>query len=53
MLCAYLSVAVLAGLAANALAGWWWADPATALLVSVVVVQTGVRTLRSRDLASC
>jgi divalent metal cation (Fe/Co/Zn/Cd) transporter len=53
VLCAYLSVAVLAGLAANALAGWWWADPTMALLVSVVVVQTGVRTLRSRELASC
>ena len=53
VLCAYLSVAVLAGLAANALAGWWWADPAMALLVSVVVVHTGVRTLRSRDPASC
>ena len=27
MICAYLSVALLVGLLANALAGWWWADP--------------------------
>ena len=27
MVCAYLSVALLAGLLANALLGWWWADP--------------------------
>ena len=26
--CAYLSVALLVGLLANALADWWWADPA-------------------------
>jgi hypothetical protein len=27
ILCAYLSIAVLVGLAFNALIGWWWADP--------------------------
>ena len=32
VLCAYLSVEILVGLAANALAGWWWADPLVALL---------------------
>ena len=26
ILCAYLSVAVLIGLVANACLGWWWAD---------------------------
>jgi divalent metal cation (Fe/Co/Zn/Cd) transporter len=44
ILCAYLSVAILVGLAANALAGWWWADPLVALLVAVVAVQAGLRT---------
>lgn len=29
--CSYLSLALLVGLAANALAGWWWADPLAAL----------------------
>ncbi|MHB8827512.1 MAG: cation transporter [Acidimicrobiales bacterium] len=28
-----LSVAVLIGLAANALLGWWWADPAAGLII--------------------
>jgi divalent metal cation (Fe/Co/Zn/Cd) transporter len=31
MLCAYLSAGLLIGLLANALAGWWWADPLVAL----------------------
>jgi len=46
ILCAYLSVAVLIGLAANALGGWWWADPIAALLVAVVCLQAGIRTWR-------
>ncbi len=46
ILCAYLSVAVLIGLGANALAGWWWADPIAALLVAVVCIQAGTRTWR-------
>jgi divalent metal cation (Fe/Co/Zn/Cd) transporter len=41
MLCAYLSVALLAGLLANALAGWWWADPAAALVIAVVAAREG------------
>jgi divalent metal cation (Fe/Co/Zn/Cd) transporter len=41
MLCAYLSVALLAGLLANALAGWWWADPAAALAIAVVAAREG------------
>jgi divalent metal cation (Fe/Co/Zn/Cd) transporter len=39
MLCAYLSVGLLIGLLANALAGWWWADPAVALLIGAVAVR--------------
>src|SRR5207244_2290815 len=30
MICAYLSVALLIGLGANALFGWWWGDPGAA-----------------------
>ena len=37
-LCAYLSIALLVGLLANALAGWWWADPAAALLIAAVAL---------------
>jgi divalent metal cation (Fe/Co/Zn/Cd) transporter len=46
ILCAYLSVAILVGLAANALFGFWWADPVVALVVAAVAVQAGVRTWR-------
>ncbi len=41
MLCAYLSVALLVGLLANALAGWWWADPAAALVIASVALREG------------
>ncbi len=40
-LCAYLSVALLVGLSANALAGWWWADPMAALFIAAVAVREG------------
>jgi len=41
MVCAYLSVALLAGLLANALLGWWWADPAAALVIAGVAGYEG------------
>ncbi len=41
MLCAYLSAALLVGLGLNALAGWWWADPITALAIATVAVKEG------------
>jgi len=41
LLCAYLSAALLVGLGANALFGWWWADPATALVIAGVAVNEG------------
>jgi divalent metal cation (Fe/Co/Zn/Cd) transporter len=42
LLCAYLSVAVLAGLGANALVGWWWADPLAALVIAGVAAREGI-----------
>lgn len=45
LLCAYLSLALLAGLLANALAGWWWADPAAALVVGALALREGVESL--------
>jgi divalent metal cation (Fe/Co/Zn/Cd) transporter len=42
----YLSIALLLGLAANALAGWWWADPLTALAIAVVAVSEGRQSWR-------
>jgi divalent metal cation (Fe/Co/Zn/Cd) transporter len=41
MVCAYLSAALLVGLGANAIAGWWWADPITALVIAAVAVREG------------
>jgi divalent metal cation (Fe/Co/Zn/Cd) transporter len=41
MVCAYLSVALLVGLLANATAGWWWADPVAALVIAAVAVKEG------------
>jgi divalent metal cation (Fe/Co/Zn/Cd) transporter len=45
-LCAYLSVALLVGLLANALAGWWWADPAAALFIAGVALKEGRESWR-------
>ena len=46
MVCAYLSVALLAGLGANAAFSWWWADPAAALLIAGVAASEGLRSWR-------
>jgi divalent metal cation (Fe/Co/Zn/Cd) transporter len=46
LVCAYLSVALLAGLLANALADWWWADPAAALVIAGVAAREGVQSWR-------
>ncbi len=41
LLCAYLSAALLIGLGANALLGWWWADPGAALAVAALAIKEG------------
>jgi divalent metal cation (Fe/Co/Zn/Cd) transporter len=41
ILCAYLSAGLLLGLGLNALLGWWWADPITALGIAAVAVKEG------------
>ncbi|HSB39923.1 MAG TPA: cation transporter [Gaiellaceae bacterium] len=53
MICAYLSVALLVGLLANALAGWWWADPAAALVIAAVAAREGVETWRGEGCDCC
>lgn len=39
--CSYLSLTLLLGLSANAIAGWWWADPVAALLMVPWLVKEG------------
>ena len=52
MLCAYLSVALLVGLGLNALVGWWWADPAAALVIAAVAAREGAAGWRG-EICSC
>ena len=49
VVCAYLSVALLAGLGANALWGWWWADPVAALVIAAVAVREGIESRRGDE----
>jgi divalent metal cation (Fe/Co/Zn/Cd) transporter len=45
-LCAYLSVIALAGVALNALAAWWWCDPAAALAMVPIIAKEGIEGIR-------
>jgi divalent metal cation (Fe/Co/Zn/Cd) transporter len=45
-LCAYLSVALLVGLGANAVFGLWWADPLAALVIAGIAAREGVQSWR-------
>jgi len=49
MICAYLSVALLIGLGANALFGWWWADPLAGLVIAAVALREGREAWRGDD----
>jgi cation diffusion facilitator family transporter len=43
--CSYLSVALLVGVGAYAVLGWWWADPVGALAMLPVILWQGWETL--------
>ncbi|HYK03868.1 MAG TPA: cation transporter [Thermoanaerobaculia bacterium] len=45
-LCTWLSAILLGGLALNALAGWWWADPVAALVMVPIIAREGIEALR-------
>lgn len=51
--CVYLSAVVLAGLAANAAFGWWWADPVAALGVVAFLVNEGREALEAEHVDDC
>ena len=53
MLCAYLSGALLIGLLANAVAGWWWADPLVALVIGAVAVREARNAWRGESCGCC
>ena len=36
-----MAAGVLIGLAANAIAGWWWLDPVIALAIAALAVREG------------
>lgn len=45
--CVYLAAILLAGLALNATLGWWWADPAAALIMVPIIAREGIQGLRA------
>ncbi|MCF8106010.1 MAG: cation transporter [Desulfohalobiaceae bacterium] len=47
--CSYLSLTLLLGLVANAVAGWWWADPLAALLMVPWLIKEGLEGLRAGE----
>jgi divalent metal cation (Fe/Co/Zn/Cd) transporter len=50
-LCAWLSLVLLVGLGLNAVAGWWWADPAAGLAIAALAAIEAVRCWRAENLA--
>ncbi|ROR65181.1 cation diffusion facilitator family transporter [Agrococcus jenensis] len=46
LVCTYLSAAVLLGLLANSLLGWWWADSVAALVVAGLAIREGIEAWR-------
>ena len=53
LLCAYLAVALLAGLLGNAIFGLWWLDPAAALVIAAVAAREGVEAWRGHGCQAC
>jgi len=51
--CAYLSLILLGGLLLNASLGWWWADPAAALIMVPIIAREGLQGLRGRPCYDC
>jgi len=49
LICSYLAFALLLGLGANAVFGWWWADPIAALAMVPLVVREGWEAIRGEE----
>jgi divalent metal cation (Fe/Co/Zn/Cd) transporter len=52
-ICAYLSVILLIGLVLNAVLGWWWADPVSALAMVPIIAKEGVEAYRGDKCDEC
>jgi divalent metal cation (Fe/Co/Zn/Cd) transporter len=48
-LCTYLSAFLLVGLGANALFGWWWADPVAGLAIAFFAAREGRELWTTED----
>jgi divalent metal cation (Fe/Co/Zn/Cd) transporter len=53
MLCAAMAVAVLIGLAGQALFGSWWLDPLAGIFIAAVAVKSGADAWRGDACADC
>ena len=47
--CAFTSAAALAGIGLNGWLGWWWADPAAALVITGLAVREGIEAWAQHD----
>jgi divalent metal cation (Fe/Co/Zn/Cd) transporter len=46
--CVYLSAILLAGLLLNAALGWWWADPVAGLVMTPIIANEGVQSVKGK-----
>jgi divalent metal cation (Fe/Co/Zn/Cd) transporter len=49
VLCTYMAAALLAGLGANALFGWWWADPIAGLAIAAIAADEARKAWRGEQ----
>lgn len=47
--CAFTSAAALLGIGLNTWLGWWWADPAAALVIAALAVREGIEAWENED----
>lgn len=47
--CAFTSGAALIGVGLNSWLGWWWADPAAALVIAALAVREGIEAWKDDD----
>ena len=52
-LCTFISAVLLAGLAANAWLGWWWADPVAGLGIAALAAKEGHELLTTERFCAC